>query len=308
VLSESDRQAIAEEVRQYPSSRAACIDVLLRLQERSGWISDERLAALGEVLGMSPAELEGVATFYNRILRRPVGRHVIWICDSASCWLMGSERLRQAIERHLGIGLGETTSDGRYTLLPTVCLGACDRAPVLMLNDQLVAEVDPKRVGQVLARAILLTKAERQAVAEERARYPTGRAACVDALVRLQERRRWISDEVLTSLASLLAIDPAELEGVATFYNRILRHPVGRHVIWICDSASCWLMGYDRLRQAIEGYLGIRLGETTADSRFTLLPTVCLGACDHAPTLMIDDELHRDLEPEAIPEVLAPYD
>jgi NADH-quinone oxidoreductase subunit E len=98
-----------------------------------------------------------------------------------------------------------------------------------------------------------------------------------------------------------------ELEGVASFYNLIFRKPVGRHVILICDSISCWIMGYERMREHLTTRLGINLGETTADGRFTLLPIDCLGACDHAPALMIDDDLHGDLDPEKIDEILNKY-
>ena len=91
---------------------------------------------------------------------------------------------------------------------------------------------------------------------------------------------------------------PDELDGVATFYNLIFRKPVGRHVIMLCDSVSCWIMGYERLRAQPDDAAGHRLGETTADGRFTLLPIVCLGACDHAPAMMIDDDLHGDLDAE----------
>jgi NADH-quinone oxidoreductase subunit E len=308
MLTDAERQAIEEEAGQYPNRRAACIDALVRLQQSRGWISDEALRDLGPALGMSTDELEGVATFYNRILRRAVGRHLIWVCNSASCWIMGSDTVRHALEEHLGVALGETTRDGRFTLLPTVCLGACDHAPALMVDDQLFHDVDPQHIDQVLAQAGVLTRGEQQAVEEETAPYPDRRAASIDALLHLQKGRGWISDETIAALAPALDMTVDELEGVASFYNRILRRAVGRHLIWVCDSASCWIMGYDRLRKAIEQHLGIPLGETTPDGRFTLLPTVCLGACDHAPALMVDDDLHRDLDPDRIDEVLARYE
>src|SRR5262249_28598428 len=95
-----------------------------------------------------------------------------------------------------------------------------------------------------------------------------------------------------------------ELDGVATFYNLIFRRPVGQHVILLCDSVSCWIMGYERLQTHLRTRLGITLGETTADGQFTLLPIPCLGTCDHAPALMIDDALYRDLDPEKLDLVL----
>jgi NADH-quinone oxidoreductase subunit E len=154
----------------------------------------------------------------------------------------------------------------------------------------------------------MLSDAERRAVEAEMARYPDKRAACIDALIHVQETRGWISDQTIDDLAPLLGMNADELEGVATFYNRILRRPVGRHLIWICDSASCWIMGSDTMRKTIEQHLGITLGETTPDCRFTLLPTVCLGACDRAPALMVDDELHLDVVPARIADILARYE
>jgi NADH-quinone oxidoreductase subunit E len=82
---------------------------------------------------------------------------------------------------------------------------------------------------------------------------------------------------------------------------------VGQHVILLCDSISCWIMGYMRLRQHLNACLGIDLGATTADGQFTLLPVPCLGTCDHAPALMIGDELYRDLTPDKLDVVLERY-
>jgi NADH-quinone oxidoreductase subunit E len=133
------------------------------------------------------------------------------------------------------------------------------------------------------------------------------RAACVEALRIVQQNHGWVSDQSLEALAALLEMTPAELDGVATFYNLIFRKPVGRHVILICDSVSCWIMGYDNLLDHLTSELGIDLGETTEDDRFTLLPVGCLGACDHAPAMMIDDDLHVDLTAEKVDQILAQY-
>jgi NADH-quinone oxidoreductase subunit E len=94
---------------------------------------------------------------------------------------------------------------------------------------------------------------------------------------------------------------------VATFYNLIFRRPVGRHVIMVCDSVSCWIMGCDRVRKHLHDRLGIGPGETTPDHRFTLLPIVCLGCCDHAPAMTVDSDLHGDLDPQKIDAVLEKY-
>jgi NADH-quinone oxidoreductase subunit E len=102
-------------------------------------------------------------------------------------------------------------------------------------------------------------------------------------------------------------MSPTDLDSVATFYNLIFRKPVGRHVIMICDSVSCWIMGYDRMRKHLRERLGIELGETTPDNRFTLLPIVCLGCCDRAPAMMVDSDLCSDLDPQKIDTELEKY-
>jgi NADH-quinone oxidoreductase subunit E len=153
----------------------------------------------------------------------------------------------------------------------------------------------------------MLTDQEVRDIQAERQKYEDARAAIVGALRIIQQQRRWVSDDSVRDLARLLGLDPAEIDRVATFYNLIYRQPVGRHVILICDSVSCWIMGYNPLREALEQQLGIEMGETTADDRFTLLPTACLGACDLAPVMMIDEDLHVQLTVEKIAEILAQY-
>ena len=99
-----------------------------------------------------------------------------------------------------------------------------------------------------------------------------------------------------------------DLDGVATFYNLIFRRPVGKHVIQVCDSVGFSIMGYDRMRGIILTLrLGIKPGETTADGQFTLIPICCLGTCDRAPAMLVDDRLYRDLSPEKIDGILEEY-
>ena len=150
MLTPEERQEIEAEFAQYPNRRAVSIDALKILQRHRGWVSDETLRDLGELLDMTTDELDGVATFYNLVFRKPVGRHVVMVCDSVSCWIMGSERLCQRLTSRLGVGLGETTPDGRFTVLPIVCLGACDHAPTLMVDDDLYRDVNPEKLGELL--------------------------------------------------------------------------------------------------------------------------------------------------------------
>jgi NADH-quinone oxidoreductase subunit E len=153
----------------------------------------------------------------------------------------------------------------------------------------------------------MLTEEEKREIETELHHYEQKQAACVEAMKIVQRHRGWVSDENIRDIARLLEMTPDELDGVATFYNLIFRRPVGKHVILICDSVSCWIMGYKDLRQHLTDRLGINLGETTTDGRFTLLPIVCLGTCDHAPALMIDNELYRDLDPQKIDAILEKY-
>ena len=149
-LHPSDETAILEEMGHYEQPQAACIEALKIIQRRHGWVPDEAIPAIARVLGIGPASVEGVATFYSLIFRQPVGRHVILVCDSSSCFLTGFDELKQALEDQLGIAYGQTTDDGRFTLLPVCCLGACDGAPALMIDDDTFGPVRPEDLPGLL--------------------------------------------------------------------------------------------------------------------------------------------------------------
>ena len=150
-LSAEEVQAIEAEVAHLPDRASAAIDALLIVQEKRGWISDASLAAIARLLGMSTADLDSIATFYNLIYRQPVGEHVVMVCDSVSCYVMGCDRLRGAVEEKLGIAAGQTTGDGRFTLLPIVCLGACDRAPAMQIDQTLHGPVSHEDLDAIFA-------------------------------------------------------------------------------------------------------------------------------------------------------------
>jgi len=153
----------------------------------------------------------------------------------------------------------------------------------------------------------LLTSDEVKEIQDELAHYLNTQDVCIDAMLIVQRHRGWVSDESIRDIAELLHMSTADLDGVATFYNLIRRKPVGRHVALICDSVSCWIMGCERVRDQLCTRLGTTLGGSTADGRFTLLPIVCLGACDHAPVMMIDGDLHTDLDEQKVSQVLEAY-
>src|SRR5918993_98134 len=153
----------------------------------------------------------------------------------------------------------------------------------------------------------MLTVQEKQLIDKAISEVPVKKAAGIEALKIVQENRRWISDESLKAVAQYMEMSPEELDSVATFYNLIFRRPVGRHVILICDSISCWVMGYENILHHLTNHLGIKLGQTTKDDRFTLLPNCCLGTCDRAPALMIDNDLYRNLTTDQLDEILEKY-
>ena len=149
-LAPEDVRAVTELAAQYDDKRAACIEALKLVQRNHGWVSDGRLRELAALLDMTPAELDNVATFYNLVFRRPIGRHVIMLCDSVSCWILGQEGLLDHCQRRLGLRPGMTTPDGRFTLLPIVCLGHCDHAPAMMIDGDLHGDLDPARFDALL--------------------------------------------------------------------------------------------------------------------------------------------------------------
>jgi NADH-quinone oxidoreductase subunit E len=154
----------------------------------------------------------------------------------------------------------------------------------------------------------MLTDEEKREIDSELGHYPTRQAVCIEALKIVQRQRGgWVSDISLAEVAGYLGMSDAELDGVASFYNLIFRKPVGRHMILVCNSISCWIMGYGELRTGLMDRLDIDLGQTTADGRFTLLPIVCLGTCDHAPALMIGDDLYRDVKTADLDDILVRY-
>jgi NADH-quinone oxidoreductase subunit E len=153
----------------------------------------------------------------------------------------------------------------------------------------------------------MLSDEEKREIESEIPNYAEKQSVCIDALKIIQKQRGWVPDEAVKDLAEFLEMTPDELDSVATFYNLIYRKPVGEHVILLCDSISCWVMEYEKVYQHLTNRLGIRFGETSANNKFTLLPTVCLGICDHAPAMMIDEETFTELNPTRIDEILAKY-
>jgi NADH-quinone oxidoreductase subunit E len=130
------------------------------------------------------------------------------------------------------------------------------------------------------------------------------REQAVDVMYALQAHYGYLSDEAVFEAAELLGMTPLEIEELATFYDFIYRKPVGRYVIHVCDSTTCWMFGHESVVDYLAGRLGVMAGETTADGLFTLLPVCCVGYCDHAPVMLINGKPYGDLTPESIDEIL----
>lgn len=150
VLHDEDRRVMLEVREHYEQPQAACIEALKIVQKRHGWVPDGAIVAIADTLGVGAGAVEGVSTFYSLIFRQPVGRHVILLCDSSSCFLTGYETLSDALSQQLGVGFGQTTPDGRFTLLPVCCLGACDRGPAMMIDDDTFGPISPEDLSVLL--------------------------------------------------------------------------------------------------------------------------------------------------------------
>lgn len=145
------RQELEERVARAVTPREAAVDVMKGLQRHYGWLTDEAVAEAALILGLSTLQVEELATFYEMIYRRPVGRVVVHVCDSISCWAMGGETLMRHLEQRLGIAAGATTADNAVTLLPCCCLGNCGNGPALMIGDRLFGPVAPEQAAAIIA-------------------------------------------------------------------------------------------------------------------------------------------------------------
>jgi NADH-quinone oxidoreductase subunit E len=152
MLTNQEKQEIEAELGRYEQKRAACIDALKIVQRHRGWVSDEALADIAVALEMTPEELDSVATFYNLIYRRRVGQHVIHVCNTISCWIVAQEEVFEHLRTRLNIDWGETSADGKFTLLPIPCLGACDLAPAMLIDNELYGRLTPQKLDEILER------------------------------------------------------------------------------------------------------------------------------------------------------------
>ena len=150
MIPEHLRHQLKERVSDAITPREAAVDVMKELQHHYGWMTDEALDEAAGLLGLSILQIEELATFYEMLYRRPVGRTVVHVCDSVSCWSMGGESLLRHLEIHLGVEVGGITADGAFTLLPCSCLGNCGQAPAIMIGERLYGRVTLESVSEIL--------------------------------------------------------------------------------------------------------------------------------------------------------------
>jgi NADH-quinone oxidoreductase subunit E len=150
MIPEQLRKSLEQRVAHAMTAREAAVDVMKDLQAHYGWLTDEAVGEAAELLGLSPLQVDELATFYEMIYRRPVGEKVVHVCDSISCWSSGSDRIIQHLKDRLDVGAGGTTDDGKFTLIPCCCMGRCGDGPVMSVGERVYNELTPERVDRIL--------------------------------------------------------------------------------------------------------------------------------------------------------------
>jgi NADH-quinone oxidoreductase subunit E len=133
-LSPENEVLAGQIIARYPRSRSALIPLLHVAQQQDGWVTDEAMAHIGELLGLTPAEVLGTCSFYEMFKREPVGTYLVNVCTNISCQLLGGEELLEHVEERLGVKAGATTADGMFTVEDVECIAACTEAPCLQVN------------------------------------------------------------------------------------------------------------------------------------------------------------------------------
>ncbi len=152
VFSEETRAKHEKLLTRYPNREAAILPTLYIAQREFGHLSDEAILYVADLLGFTPAQIYGVATFYTMYNKKPVGTYHLQVCRNLSCSLMGAEHLIERVSEKLGVKPGETTADGRFTLSTVECLGSCGTAPVMQVNDDYYEDLSEESIDAILDR------------------------------------------------------------------------------------------------------------------------------------------------------------
>ncbi|PWT90504.1 MAG: NADH-quinone oxidoreductase subunit NuoE [Acidobacteria bacterium] len=159
MFTKSVEKEFQELLQKYPSKRSAILPALYIVQREMGYLTDEGIQYVANLIGLSPARVAETATFYTMLFMKPVGKNVIWVCENLSCTLCGAEEIIEHLEKKFAIKAGETTPDGQFTLLKQECLASCDTAPVMQVNDDYEENLTLEKVDQVIEK--LKNKVER---------------------------------------------------------------------------------------------------------------------------------------------------
>ena len=151
MLSEKAKAQINELKGKYPDPKSALLPALEIAQQEHGWLSEKIMREVGQAMDLPPTEVASVASFYTMFYREPVGEHVIQVCTNLSCSLLGAEHIVNHISRQLGIEVGETTPDGKFTLLTVECLGSCGTAPMMQVDETYYENLTEERIDRILA-------------------------------------------------------------------------------------------------------------------------------------------------------------
>jgi len=151
MLSEENLRKIEELKKRYQKPQSVVLAALWMWQEEHGWISDEGIKEVAGILGIPAHHVYGVVSFYTMFNRAPVGRHKIEVCTNVSCMLKNSDKILRHIEDRLHIGVGETTSDRRFTLVEAECLGSCGTAPMMQVGDEYYENLDEAKLDKILS-------------------------------------------------------------------------------------------------------------------------------------------------------------
>jgi NADH-quinone oxidoreductase subunit E len=150
MLPDKAKEALVKEIENAEYPKELAVDVMFALQDHYGYLSDEAVAEAASLLNLTPLEIEELATFYTFLFREPIGKYVVHVCDSVVCWLDGYESIRDHLCQKLDIKVGETTSDGLFTLLPVCCIGFCDRAPAILINRKVYGRLTAEKLDAIV--------------------------------------------------------------------------------------------------------------------------------------------------------------
>jgi NADH-quinone oxidoreductase subunit E len=153
MLTEQTRNAIIKLLHSYPEKRSALIPALHLAQNEVGYLPLEVQDEIAELFEIAASEVNGVVTFYDMFYEKPVGKHIIHVCKNVSCMLRGADGVLNGLCRHLQVSPGGMSADGEFSIIPSECLAACDRAPMLLVDEQVVGPVREEDIAKILSEA-----------------------------------------------------------------------------------------------------------------------------------------------------------